>query len=47
MNHEDAVFMFHIYRDRWEREVQDFRQYPRRCKVIAHDYLEMEEENRY
>ncbi|KAK3291671.1 uncharacterized protein B0H64DRAFT_330625 [Chaetomium fimeti] len=46
VNHEDAVFMFHVYRDRWEREVLDYRQYPRRCKEIALDYPEMEDDNR-
>ncbi|KAH6842445.1 hypothetical protein B0I37DRAFT_314033 [Chaetomium sp. MPI-CAGE-AT-0009] len=46
VNHEDAVFMFHVYRDRWEREVLDYRQYPSRCRVIALDYPEMEDENR-
>jgi hypothetical protein len=46
VNHEDAVFMFHVYRDRWEREVLDYRQYPSRCREIALDYPEMEDENR-
>ncbi|KAG7286862.1 hypothetical protein NEMBOFW57_009180 [Staphylotrichum longicolle] len=42
---EDAVFQFHIYRDRWERPVLDERQRSRRRVENPLDFPEIEDHN--
>lgn len=41
VNPEDAVFKCHIYRDKWERPVLDWWEYPRRCVESYIDFPEI------